>query len=267
MTLVITLSSIPSRFAELGPTLRSVLNQQVPPDQVRLYIPRRYRRFPDWDGALPEVPRGVSIHRTDEDFGPATKILPAVRDFAGQDCELLLCDDDRIYDRGWTARFLAARRAHPDCVIAEAGGFVPGHEGTVQPRALPRRKGWGYRLLRLATLGLHKPAPWLGSGHVDIFKGYGGAMLRPAFMPDSAFDIPELLWTVDDPWLSGNLALNGVRIWLNAEGITPGERRVARCDALLHFSWQGKGRGPANGACYDWFRQNRGIWGPAGAAP
>ncbi|MCV2446059.1 glycosyltransferase family 2 protein [Paracoccus sp. DMF] len=260
MPLVVTLSSIPPRFAGLEPTLKSLLKQKTRPDEVRLYLPRRYRRFPDWDGSLPAVPQGVRIVTVEDDLGPATKILPAVRDFRGQDCELLLCDDDRLYDPLWTSRFLAARRAHPGCVIAEAGGFVPGHAGGLEPRAVPRRKGWRYRLLRAATLGLVKPHAWLRSGYVDVLKGYGGAMLRPEFMPDSAFDIPELLWTVDDPWLSGNLALNGVPIWLNAEGRVPGECRTARCHALLDFALQGKGRGDANGACYEWFRQNLGIW-------
>lgn len=263
MPLVVTLSSIPPRFSGLGPTLKSLLRQKAPPDEVRLYLPRHYRRFPDWDGSLPAVPDGVRIVSTEVDLGPATKILPAVQDFRGQDVELLLCDDDRLYDPLWTSRFLAARQAHPGAVIVEAGGFVPGHDGGLQPRAQLRRKNWRYRLLRAATLGLMKPHPWLRSGHVDVLKGYGGAMLQPAFMPDSAFDIPELLWTVDDPWLSGNLALNGVPIWLNAAGRVPGERRIARRHALLDFALQGKGRGDANGACYDWFRKNLGVW-PAG---
>lgn len=263
LPLVVTLSSIPPRFSGLGPTLKSLLRQKAPPDEVRLYLPRHYRRFPDWDGSLPAVPEGVRIVSTEVDLGPATKILPAVQDFRGQDVELLLCDDDRLYDPLWTSRFLAARQAHPGAVIVEAGGFVPGHDGGLQPRAQLRRKNWRYRLLRAATLGLMKPHPWLLSGHVDVLKGYGGAMLQPAFMPDSAFDIPELLWTVDDPWLSGNLALNGVPIWLNAAGRVPGERRIARRHALLDFALQGKGRGDANGACYDWFRKNLGVW-PAG---
>ncbi|WP_223252045.1 glycosyltransferase family 2 protein [Paracoccus mutanolyticus] len=261
MPLIVTLSSIPPRFSELGPTLTSILRQRVAPDQVRLYIPRAYRRFPDWDGTLPQVPAGVAIHRCDQDFGPATKILPAVRDFSGQAVELLLCDDDRLYDREWTARFLSARRAHPDCVIAEAGRFVPGYDATPLPRATPRRKDWRYRLRRALSLGRWRPLPWTGSGHVDVFKGYGGALLRPEFLPERAFDIPDLLWTVDDPWLSGCLAMNGVRIWLNAEGRHPREQRNARRDALLDFALAGRGRGDANGVCFDWFRQYMGIWG------
>lgn len=260
MRLIITLSSIPSRFSGLGRTLESLLRQRVPAEQIRLYVPRSYRRFPDWNGHLPRVPEGVLIVRCEEDFGPATKILPAIREFADQPVELLLCDDDRIYDRYWTARFLQARTAHPDCVIAGAGRFVPGHRCVTSPAARMRVKDWKYRLARAATLGLRKPGAWIASGYVDVFKGYAGAMLRPDFIPACSFDIPDLLWTVDDSWLSGNLAMNGVRIWLNAQGPEPGESRAAACDALLKFSLQGRGRGDANSACFDWFRDRYGIW-------
>ncbi len=260
MPVIVTLSSIPSRFAALAPTLRSILTQTAPADEVRLYIPETYRRFPGWDGTLPVVPEGVTIHRCACDFGPATKILPAARDCRGRDVELLFCDDDRIYDPQWIARFRAARAAHPDCAIVEAGRFVPHHDATPLPRAVPRRKDLSYRLRRVVTLGRSKPSAWTGSGHVDVLKGFGGVMIRPEFLPELAFDIPDILWTVDDPWLSGCLAANGVPIWLNAEGVLSVERRIARQDALLSFVTGGHGRGDANHACFEWFRDRHGIW-------
>ncbi len=76
MPLIITLSAIPPRFAALGPTLRALLRQRHPADEIRLNIPERYRRFPEWDGTLPEVPEGVTILRCAQDYGPATKLLP-----------------------------------------------------------------------------------------------------------------------------------------------------------------------------------------------
>ncbi|QFQ86013.1 hypothetical protein F8A10_00400 [Paracoccus kondratievae] len=161
-------------------------------------MPRRYRRFPDWDGCLPQVPQGITVVRTDQDYGPATKILPAVHEFRGQDCELLLCDDDRRYDPLWTSRFLAARREHPDRVIAGAGAFVPGRrEGSLPRGAVPRKKGSLCRLLRLATQGLHKPSAWVVSGYAGMFKGYGGAMLRA----DSSLIAPLIFRNCCGPWM------------------------------------------------------------------
>ena len=78
-------------------------------DEIRLNIPERYRRFPEWDGTLPEVPEGVTIARCAQDYGPATKLLPTLQAYAGQPVDILLCDDDRIHDRNWTARFSRPR--------------------------------------------------------------------------------------------------------------------------------------------------------------
>jgi hypothetical protein len=249
--------------------LRSLLGQTHPAQEIRLYIPVRYRRFPEWDGELPDVPEGVTIVRTAADLGPATKVLPAVKEFKGQSIELLLCDDDRIYDPGWARRFALAREEHPDCLITEDGANVPDHEERLAPQAIRRRKDWNYRLVRAASLGLYKPPRWCGSGYLDLFKGYSGALLRPDFVPDFAFDIPELLWTVDDVWLSGCLVTNGVAIWLNADCPISKERHVARRDALLAFSHLGNDRRQANRNCWNWFKDNKAIWqsGNARSAP
>ena len=77
---VISLTTIPSRMPHIRPTLDSLLDQRTPFDQVNLYIPKHYRRFPDYDGTLPDLPDGVTIRVVDEDFGPASKVLHAVRE-------------------------------------------------------------------------------------------------------------------------------------------------------------------------------------------
>ncbi len=97
---VITLSSIPPRFSGLHLTLESLLSQTVRPERVILYLSRHYRRFPDWDGALPEVPEGVEIRLVEEDYGPATKLLPALKEFAGQDVDILFVTTIRSIARG-----------------------------------------------------------------------------------------------------------------------------------------------------------------------
>ena len=213
---IVTLSSIPPRFSDLGETLDSLLNQSLPVQEIRLYIPEHYRRFPDWDGTLPQVPEGVTIHRCAEDLGPATKILPAVRALNGQDVDILLCDDDKIYDRNWHRRFKELARKKPDTCIVEVGETFPDIAETHRPPdRLPRgrrraSKGIGYRLKRLLSLGRHKPHFFVQSGYVDQISGYAGVLLRPDWFDEAVFDIPDILWTVDDPWLSGHLERRGI---------------------------------------------------------
>lgn len=266
--LLISLTAIPPRFPYLSQTLQSLLEQTADVASINLYLPKRYRRF-EWDSSvLPAVPEGVQIRLVDEDLGPATKVLPAVRDHQGQDVFILFCDDDKVYDRDWAQRFVDSSSQHPDCCIVEEGGDVCNYSnhsfrGALQPRSGRRSKDLGYRLRRLASLGLWKPRKNVGSGYVDMLEGWGGVLVRPEFFTAAAFDIPEVLWMVDDIWLSGQLALNQVPIWLNAEDArrTKGSSNEVKESSLRKLVHEGLGRIEANQACVDFFRSTYRIWG------
>ncbi|MDQ2091901.1 hypothetical protein [Marimonas arenosa] len=94
---VIALTSVPPRFAGLGPVLESLLAQGAA--KVVLALPRRYLRFP---GAVspPPLPGGVDLLRC-EDHGPATKFLAAQSAEPG--AAIAICDDDCLYAPGWLA--------------------------------------------------------------------------------------------------------------------------------------------------------------------
>ena len=104
-------------------------------------------------------------------------MLPAVKEYQGQDVNILFCDDDKVYDPDWAQRFLDASTEHPNhCILEE-----------------------------------------------------GGVLVRPSFFTDVAFDIPDILWTVDS----------------------------ASLHKLVH---EGHGRTEANQACVDNFREHHQIW-------
>lgn len=275
--MIISLTSIPPRFHLIGPTLRSLLAQRGPVDAVQLYIPHRYRRFPDWDGILPHVPKGIEIVRCDEDFGPATKVLAAATAHAGQNLEILFCDDDRVYAPQLATAFLSARAEQPDACIAalgnEADFFFDSRQIRAQhPRAVKRdwrRDPWF--LARAAVWKARKRLPgpkptrpprriFKTAGHVDMFMGFGGAMVRPDFFDAEAYDIPDICWTVDDVWLSGMLARRGIPIWVPANLREPRNTDAFDVDALFAFSVQGAGRGKAGRHTYDLLRNRYGIW-------
>lgn len=266
---VVSLSAIPPRFSSLAPTFYSLLRQKLPVDEIRLYIPERYRRFPEWDGTLPAVPEGVSIHRVPDDLGPATKLLPVLRELEGQVIDVLACDDDKLYHPGWHGRFKRAREEHPGACIVEVGETFPDIADAMRPadrlpRARWRRKDWRYRLIRLVTLARYKPSAFVSSGYVDQISGYGGVMVRPGWLGPEAWDIPTVLWTVDDPWISGHLERAGIPIWLNATNRLAKDAGTGRVAALLHHVEDGHGRVEADLAAIDYFRQTYGLWPPAG---
>lgn len=269
---IITLSTIPPRFDLLRPTLDSLLAQKLAASEIILYIPETYRRFPDWDGVLPEVPQGVTIRRCAADLGPATKILPATKDYAGRDVDLLFCDDDKVYDENWHARFKRNRAARPGACIVEAGENLPDIADTARPSdRLPRAKRWtkkpiSYRIKRVLSLFTIKSTMYANAGYVDVLSGHAGVMVRPEWFDALVWDIPEIIWTVDDPWLSGHLERRGIPIWLIAEVRRMGGTEAGEVDALHDLVEQGHDRVKSDIAAIDYMRKTYGIW-KAGGKP
>jgi len=279
---VISVSTIPPRFAALGPTLESLLAQTAPIDRIILNVARRYRRFPDHDGSLPKVPDGIEVVLVDEDLGPATKVLPTVAAYRGQDVNILFCDDDMIYLPNWAKELLDAAQSHPNMAIcnvmlnAKQYGLKTDHPDR-KPRATYnfKRRDLAYRLKRIWSqldvfklyTSRRKPARLLTrrAGFADIFQGYGGVLVRPEFFDDLVFDIPEKLWAVDDVWLSGHLARKQVPIWVISTifyRVPDSLPREPLVDAVI----DGLDRQASNAACIRYFQQNYGIWTGRAAA-
>jgi hypothetical protein len=195
-------------------------------------------------------------------------VLPAVREFRGREVDILFCDDDIVYDSRWAERFAGMRREHPGACIAEAGRDIPDIHATTRPQArLPRavEAAWSLRAwLKAVARHRSRPRPLsVTSGYSDVFRGFGGVMVRPAYFREDAFQIPDVLWTVDDYWLSGHLEANRIPIWLN--GDTPRHRshKARYVDALKKFVCNGNDRQAANDACVEYFRATYGIWLPS----
>lgn len=270
--LVITLSSIPPRYPKIGPVLESLVAQRA--DAVCLYIPRAYRRFPDWDGALPDVPGAVEIRRCDTDLGPATKVLPAAQDFAEQDVDLLIADDDHIYGPGWARSFLDLKPKHPGAVIAQGGWQADAYaesqsQRELQPRAVRRWRAtdlefqarylW-QRLSRGAALKAPPRRTFKRSGYVDVFEGYAGVLVRPEMFDPAFHEIPPVLWGVDDVWLSGMLTLRGYPIWLEGGILDPRQADAEREAPLALSVVDGADRRNANRLGVEHFQRHHGLW-------
>lgn len=264
--IIITLTTIPPRYGSIVPTLQSLCSQTAEISRIILVVPNTYQRRSFEAAPLPDLPDGVEVMHCDTDFGPATKVLPAVAHFSGQNVRLLYCDDDRIYHRDWAARLIALSEANPDACIADVGDPVA---------VIDRRAAWDLpRHHRLDALSFdlygerHRRrvrAMIPDHGPVDIAKGYGGVLVRPDFFDDEVFRIPEALWAVDDVWLSGHMARRGVTVHKAGRKPRSVPTKSSKLAALLDHNVEGRGRIQLNLACVDYFRQRYGIWG-GGAA-
>lgn len=266
---IVTLSSIPSRFHLLEPTLKSLLSQSVKPHEVRVYIPKTYRRFPNWDGTLPVVPAGVRIVRCDMDYGPATKVLPAARELKNQIVDLIFCDDDVVYDRHWHQRLKEASEMHPNACIVEKGDSFPDIADECRsperlPRGKSRPKDLRYRLQRALYLYRYRPNRTT-PGFVDMLAGFAGVLVRPEWFDEAFYEIPDVMWTVDDAWLSGHLERVGVPIWMTGKGLHVVDNGASGIDALTDLVEGAHDRTNADLLVIEYFRTQYGIWKKDGA--
>jgi hypothetical protein len=117
---IASLSTVPDRINNLTPTIRSLLRQTRPPDEIVLAIPefsvreRRHYVVPKYISRLPRV----RILRTREDWGPATKFIAAIQDelAAGrQNTLIMVVDDDRRLSTTCAGNLSPLQRAITRC--------------------------------------------------------------------------------------------------------------------------------------------------------
>lgn len=258
---VISLTSIPPRLHKLGQSLECLRNQTACIDAIILWLPKRYRRPEFRDSTVPSLPSFVDVRYCDEDFGPATKILPAVQEFSGQDVRIIYCDDDELYSREWAETLVTAGDRHPHACVTVAGLRL---ESIDYEYFIRSRRCMAYNVL---TLGLfrryhqrtRRPAR-PRTGPVDICQGFGGVLVRPHFFGPEVFDIPDVLWLVDDVWLSGHLAFRGVPIHRIAERKLCHKSELAAVSDLTSYTFQGHDRITADWLCVQHYRTHYGIW-------
>jgi hypothetical protein len=76
---IASFSTVPDRISNLKPTIRSLLKQTRPPDEIVLAIPEfsiREQRSYEYISQLPRV----RVLHCREDWGPATKFIGAIQD-------------------------------------------------------------------------------------------------------------------------------------------------------------------------------------------
>lgn len=261
---VISMTTIPSRVSRLKTVVDSLLAQSWPISEIRLYLPKRYHRFPGQTININEVDPRVTLVEVDKDLGPLTKIAFAVDEFKDQDVLVLACDDDMAYDSGWVARFMNTFEEYPNSCLVQSGAFLyqyAPHSVACCKHPRAQYKGLVYRLKRAVTIGLWKPkTPFLKSGYVDVGEGWGGILVNPKWFDTKFKNIPEEIRLVDDVWISGYLASKRVDIWLIANALRPVTSDIAQTDGLNNIKDPLKHRNFLNNRAVFLMREIFGVW-------
>jgi hypothetical protein len=197
---IASLSTVPDRINNLGPTIRSLLTQTRPPDEIVLAIPefsvREQRPYvvPDYLLGLPRV----RILRCAKDWGPATKFIPAIQDelTAGRvNTLIMVVDDDRLYPRDALETYLYYSEQLPNAALCFRGA------------AMPATFDWDDAKMTYAK-DLREPRP------VAVITGCGSYLVQARFFDRSLWDYsgaPSVAFYIDDIWISASLSRRGVK--------------------------------------------------------
>lgn len=197
---IASLSTVPGRINNLKPTIRSLLRQTRPPDEIILAVPEfsiREKRpyvIPEYVSRLPRL----RILHPARDWGPATKFIPLIQEelAAGRgDTLIMVVDDDRIYPPDALATYLHYN--------AQLGGAALCFRGAAMPRTLDWRDA---RMIKGNQL--REPQ------RVAVITGCGSFLIQPKFCDQSLWDYskaPQAAFYMDDIWISGCLARRNVK--------------------------------------------------------
>jgi hypothetical protein len=194
------LSTVPDRIENLRPTIRSLLKQTRPPDEIVLAIPQfsiREKRPYVMPEYLLRLPRVRILHCV-KDWGPATKFIPVIQEeqTAGRGSSLIMVvDDDRVYPRDALETYLYYSKQLPDAALCFRGA------------AMPQSMDWrDAKMIRASELRHPQPAA--------VITGCGSYLIQPRFFDESLWDYsnaPNGAFYMDDIWISGWLSRGSVK--------------------------------------------------------
>lgn len=261
--IIISLTTVPSRARHLSQFLNSINKQTVLPSRIELNLPAEYHKRSLGTVDRKCIPSDFDVHDC-VDYGPATKILPTLKRYTDSDARIIYCDDDRLYDENWIHKLTATSDRNPSSAVCDESISV----NSVIYRYYHPHKNFRYKVKKALSLGRHRPYHTDKINQSDIAQGFGGVLVKPSFFTDAVFSIPDVLWSVDDVWLSGDMTLNGTTIrWSGRSrdeksspvlvdghdlGRLPDSLNVSECDGFNRHS--------ADYIAVRYFQKNFGIW-------
>jgi hypothetical protein len=188
MRVIISLTSIPSRFDKVSEILKNLTRQTC--HEIWINIPRSYNRFPDWNGSLPDwinFDSKLRVNRDCEDLGPGTKFLGPAKHLDPEDLIVFL-DDDTNYDSKLVTNLLKWHKTNTQVAWGLSGfNFESYFRGQY-----PRQHG----------------VP------VDVLEGYGSVIVKAGWIQMVEQEFKELCEEAkyaDDIILSNLLEKHGIK--------------------------------------------------------
>jgi hypothetical protein len=183
MKIVISFTTIPSRFEKLNFVIENLKKQLH--HELWINIPKSYKRFPDWNGVIPQFDPHVFVNEC-EDYGPASKVLGPAMKLAPDDLIIYL-DDDTLYDERMVTNLIKWWRTDT-------------------------QSAWGLSGFNFENY-FNKNYPRQHGTRVDVLEGYGAVIVRAGWIQNLFEEFKELMddaEKADDVILSNLLTKQGV---------------------------------------------------------
>ena len=197
---ITSFTTTPDRIGNLEPTIRSLLEQTRPPDEIVLAIPEfsiRQKTKYVVPAYLEKFPR-LRILRCEKDWGPATKFIPVIQEELASNRDralIMIVDDDRVYPRNALELFLHYHNEMPDAALGFRGALIPRNFVWFLPKI--------YRASQIQE-----------TKRVAVITGTAGYFIQPRFFDSALWDYstaPASAFYVDDIWISGHLSRRGIK--------------------------------------------------------
>lgn len=213
--IVVTMTTIPDRIDYIGPTIASILDQNIRVDEIALNIPYISRKgieykIPTWLLELSQYDF-IKIHRIDKDYGPASKVLPTLkREINGT--KIIVIDDDVIYHSNTINKLIRTFNKKNNLI------HIEDQQTPIENVGLYAVTNFGIKLQANGTLPYitsRVNSFFTTSREVDLLQGFSAFIITPEMFPEHVYNLdngpPEAI-SVDDIWLSGWLRKNNIKI-------------------------------------------------------
>ena len=208
---IISMTTVPGRIEFTKYSIASLLDQTRRVDEIRIYIPYISSKgvlyvIPKWMSDLSKNIKHFKIKRCEKDWGPATKIIPAVLECVNEEIDsIIYVDDDMIYNKNMVETLIFYSKKYPHYAICNQGWNVD--------RWLNKTTSFS-KILHHFRKYFIRIDPY-HNNFIDVVQGFSGVLIKPSF-----FNINELIninkypsevFFVDDVYLSGLLNNNNVK--------------------------------------------------------
>lgn len=251
-TIDISMTSMSSRMATIGQTLRSMLDQSYADLRIHLYLSREPYLLDEGVTELPEDVVALQREAGDRlrieycpNWGPYRKLLPYLRANWGSSKLVVTADDDTIYPSDWLAGLVEAYHNHR-CVIGYRGHRINVRGGKIAPY-----RSWMRSRIEQNPDQLILPT------------GKDGILYNTAFFPINVLNIADatrIAPTVDDLWFRWHLSLNRIAVNVINVDYKAGTFEETGYDSSLYLNFnKGGGNDVAVGELQNYFKEKFGF--------